>query len=158
MVNWFLDFEAYQIGKDYYPVEICLVNGLTKRWNLFYVRYNFSYNTSTTHYQFKKHGIRWDDGNVSLNTALNAILRRVKRRDVIYVKGEQKRVFLQNFIWFDRRIEEIVCASRMRDLVEMYEDETCWKHSGLTKHHRHNLSCARHKCFALASFFDNVFD
>ena len=151
MLNWFLDFEAYQIGGKFFPVEICLVNGETKACNLFYVRYNFMHCSPTTTFQLKKHGIHWDEGNVTLRRALKAILNRVQMCDIIFVKGDQKRVFLLQFVWFDRKVEEIICSSSIRDLVQMCCNEACSKH-----YNSNNLSCARHKCFALASFFDNV--
>ena len=90
MTEWIVDFEAYQVGKNFYPVEIAMLNVNMGARNLFYIYYWYSNKNRTIRFQCEHHGLDWHDGNISLGKALKTIAKCIKENDVVLIKGKQK--------------------------------------------------------------------
>jgi hypothetical protein len=143
--NFILDFEAYQVDADYYPVEICLLNIVTRQCNMFFIRYPNAIESNTSRFQyFYCHGMGWQDGNISFAKAMKAIRRRVKTDDTIFIKGEQKANFIRKCLPKHNILE--VTAPSIHTLF-------CLRDKCCKYHYAHKQwSCARHKAFALIPF------
>ena len=89
MTLWIVDFEAYQMGKQFYPVEIAMLNVNMGDHNLFYVYYQYPIENQTIHFQYEHHGLNWQDGNLPLGKALKAIAKCTKDKDKVIIKGNQ---------------------------------------------------------------------
>ena len=153
-MRWIIDFEAYQQGSTYFPIEIALLNVETKKCNIFYVGYGFCLKGMEIRYQYTRHGIGWSEGNVKLYNALRAIKKRVDiKHDHIIIKGEQKLNYLIAK-GFDPSLFLLIKPEgtpKLNDLEKLVsDDEKCIRHEGTNKH------CAMKKCFAILTVVDDV--
>lgn len=153
--DYILEMEAYQYNKQFYPVEICLMDCSTQKCDMFFVRYDFEIDNATTRWQYRRHNLRWKGGgNMYLDNCIRQIKRILKPDDIIYVKGDQKMEFFK--LWLCNSILEI---------------EKCFWENGSTEtskwndvnkcafHKLTDYACARDKCFLLFSrYYTNELD
>ena len=134
MQKWILDFEGYQVGTNYYPTEIALLNASNTNkcfhWCIGHTEV-FTRMDVTTRYQFRRHGMRWDDGNLRFGKALEE-LRNVFTHDndqqhTIYIKGMEKTNWARH--WFienpNVEVKEICNTPNFSDLMIYYGNCTC---------------------------------
>ena len=152
---WIIDFESYQINSAFYPLEICLLNTADQsKCFVYYVKYPCNYfNNLTTKYQFLTHGLTWGEGDETIYSAISSILSKLGPKDVIYVKGLEKKRLVESWVAIDDdkcgvRVREfpIISTPSLNRLVVCIE-ETCEKHKHLMV-----KACARRKCFQLLRY------
>jgi hypothetical protein len=159
--TWIIDFESYQIDSAFYPLEICILNVCTQQCFLFFVKYprNYFNTNATLRYQFRRHGLHWDDGDQSLHDTVMELKRIITNNAntvKIYVKGELKHKLVS--YWFTTQlvttnkntfnITDIGAgAPSFTALKDLNTIETCAKHA-----HNMQLFCARRKCYQLLPF------
>jgi len=149
---WLCDFEAYQFGATYFPVEISLLNLNNEKCATFYIGWkhlSFTVSSSKTFtHQYNRHGLCWDAGRLTLTKAIKAIQKRVKASDIVFVKGEQKAKWLMQWLK----------AGQIIDLggidVFSFNNNNSADHQNERKCEFHAMNpnykfCARQKCFML---------
>ena len=150
MPKWILDFEGYQIGSNYYPKGIALLNvSDTDKcfgWHIEYMEVFAQLDNNTTRCQFRKHGMSWRYGNIRLGKALEE-LRNVFTHDdqqhVIYIKGLEKTNWARRWFIENLKVEvKVICNTpNFSDLMRYYGNcahADAW-----------HLRCARSKTFML---------
>ena len=104
MACWLCYFEAFHFDGEFYPVELVLLNSQTKvcsNYNIYW-QHGLPYTGDTPQhikFQYRRHGIRWDAGNVTLQEAIKLVKEQIANDDVIYIKGHEKYQWLSQ--WFE---------------------------------------------------------
>ena len=151
MTLWIVDFEAFQQGSQFYPLEIALLNANTGAHNLFYIYYHYPIEDHTIRFQYDRHGLDWQDGNLPLGRALKAITRRIKENDKVVIKGVQKiKFFVSHGVLRQDQVIPVKETSTLKKLVQNV-DQKCVKHTNLNK-----FWCAQQKCFAILTYIKQI--
>ena len=147
MAIWIIDFEAYQVHGDFYPLEITLLNAQdVQECFHFYIYYpRDHYNNLTIKFQFRQHGIKWGDGDDTMASALEKLHRQVWNGDTIYVKGGQKTELVN--LWFPKNT--VIDLMELRKYLSM---KSCREHT--CDFHKKDvaLNCSRRKAFTLLPY------
>jgi len=154
---WILDFECYQFLAVYYPVEIALLDVNNVVCSSYYIKYpGVNIKNATEKWQHKRHGLTWNEGDETLQNAINHIQSKVTTSNDkvhIYVKGEQKQQLVSNWFLFCHENSHVHVldignrAPNFNTLKDQCVGETCTKHLTNLQHF-----CARRKCFQLLPY------
>ena len=148
IMGYIVDFEAYQVGSLYYPKEVAFLNIDTNECFQYYIHWSWHVRDKTTHWQQKRHGMDWIDGKLSIHEAVEEARTHILLTDVLWVKGLQKRNYLQTY-WFPHNtIKEIEHAPALKNLNN-FHDKTCMLHLG-------KKFCARRKVYELRPYIHNL--
>ena len=145
VMKWIIDLEAYQLDGFWFPKEIALLNVETMECFCSTVKAEIGYNLiNPTHrrtiaYQYRRHRLRWEEGDETLANVKRKIQSMVKSQDTVYCKGDQKVYYFQE--WFDNVVE--INAPSFKTLNK-YPLRYCDK--------KHGLICAKRKCFELIEY------
>jgi hypothetical protein len=158
--HWILDFEAYQVGCSFFPVEIALLNmqndEICYTW---YIKYNTNMAKwdKPTKFQFNRHGLGWEHGNVYLHVALKE-LRDVlnsypeEEEHVIHVKGLEKTNWVRH--WFPYNFPRVMVQEIHG--APVFGEITCAMYA-CTYHFDHfHLRCARKKAYQLYLYLTDL--
>jgi hypothetical protein len=149
---WLCDFEAFQLDAIYFPVEVSLLNldsEICYTFNIGWRHLKFTcFCSKTFAFQYKRHGLCWDAGRLSVKKVIKAIKKRVKGDDVIFVKGDQKAQWLLH--WFtDKQIVNLVddCVLSVNKTLplEQQRERRCNFHYNNPMYQ----FCAQQKCYLL---------
>ena len=147
MTFWIIDFEAFQQGSQFYPLEIALLNANMDAHNLLYIYYHYTIENRPIRFPYDRHGLDWQDGNLPLGRALKAIARRIKEDDKVVIKGVQKiNFFVSHGVLRQDQVIPVEETPTLRELVQNV-DQKCVKHANLNI-----LWCAQQKCFAIFTY------
>jgi hypothetical protein len=130
---WYVDFEAYQIDGHYYVKEIAIIDRHCYNYFIKNPRHlPYLPNNSTTYFQFTRHELPWNFGNVTFVEAIHDIRQKVKF-DTIYCKGTEKTKFLKAWLPQTIEIDWIPAFNELNNCIH----ETC--------DYEHGNNCARRK-------------
>ena len=155
MHKWILDFEGYQVGTNFYPREVALLNtaGTNKcfDWHIGYSGVFARMDNNTTRCQFLRHGMSWTHGNMCLGKALEE-LRNVfiNEQHIVYVKGREKTLWARHWFADDNvEVKEICNAPNFSDLMMYYKNcvRACYFHEN-----KWHLRRARSKTYMLLPY------
>jgi hypothetical protein len=159
--KWILDFEGYQVNSIYFPIEIALLNvhqnNLCYTWRIKYSDAMAVYNQNTE-WQFRKHRLGWNHGNMYLYEALKEMRTVIddycSGEHVVYVKGLEKTNWMRQQRWFPFHypkvtVQEIQGVPSFRDLSMFYGAEyACTYHTNAP----FDVRCARRKAYQLLPY------
>ena len=144
-MKWIIDLEGYQLDGIWFPKEIALLNVETQECTCLIIKLEVAYRFVSRDYyrtigfQFKRHRLRWDEGDYNLATAMEKFRDMVHAQDIVYCKGDQKVKYFKS--WFDQ-VEE-VNAPAFKTL-DKFPSKYCDR--------KHGLICAKRKCFELIEY------
>ena len=145
--TYILDFEAFQIGTHYFPVEIAIVNCNTYTFETFYVKHPCMKQTwnPTICFQHHRHGLKWDSPGISyLEEVRDLICEKIlKDGDTVLVKGDQKLAYFRDE-WF-HMLENVKGIDIGGPVVYDARKRRCIIHSSMSDSKR----CALQKCLTL---------
>ena len=144
-MKWVVDMEAYQLGGSWYPKEIALLNADTGECTCLTIYVDVHYNIinpiyyPTIGYQFRRHRLRWNEGEYHIATVKAKFQSMVNLEDEVYCKGEEKVQYFKS--WFKNVFE--VHAPSFK-VLKKYPDKYCER--------QHGFICAKRKCFELLEY------
>ena len=147
---WVIDMECYQDENILYPLEIALYNTKQKEWHMYYIKWPFVfYYTRAFHYQFKRHGLDWGDGDTTLRKAFKEIHDLVKDGGLVFVKGLEKYKLVKDWL-SGIDVQELNNEPSIKTLSSRYPDS--FSKTACAVHLENGSTCcARHKAFLVSN-------
>ena len=134
-----LDFEAYQIGSTFYPVEIAALNATTSQCLLMHVGHvkpDEAAAATHLHHQHARHGLGWSDGQWSMASAVFRLCKFIHPLDVVLVKGEQKLEQCRSWLHWGQLLKLIDIPATMQEVIALapIDDFNCMVHRVAAKY------------------------
>lgn len=145
----FVDLQGFKHEKDFILKEFALLNSTEQEHIIAQPPFEFHWLSSADQGQARwlernYHGFSWDEGTLPYGEALATMVSCLKKKEGedIYVKGLQKKIWLQKFDIFPLNIEDIGCDMKVCNLRSGWH---CWLHYGV---------CAMRNVFHMKNWFN----
>jgi hypothetical protein len=146
-MKWYIDFEGYQCLTNYFVVkEIAILREDGQQCYVSHIKppqdYKFDSNNPTIQYQFRRHHLKWEDGEHTLSHVMRFIARKT-RNSYVFAKGIDKVRFLERYLPHVVDLEMLPSFKHLNSCMS----ECCDKY--------HGKYCARRKVHELKHYIDN---